>query len=380
MARVSINRSVLNWALERSNDPKAIPKKFPKLSEWLSGKSQPTLRQLERFAKATHTPFGYLFLPEPPEDKLPIPHFRTQGHRSLERPSTDLLETVTTMLRRQAWMREYLMEQGQEPLRFVRSRRTKDNPEQVAREIRDVLNLSEGWAAQQRTWTEALRALHKAIEQVGILVVMNSIVGNDTHRKLDPDEFRGFVLIDDYAPLVFVNTADSKAAQMFTLAHELAHIWLGSSAAFDLRELQPATDETEQACDRIAAEFLVPKIEMKKIWQHAKKSYKRFQEIARHFKVSELVVARRALDLELIKKSEFFDFYRDYQARERGNNKDQKGGNFYTTQSLRLSRRFAEAVIRAAREGKLLYHEAYRLTDLYGKTFERYAKHLGIDA
>ncbi|MCS6857382.1 MAG: ImmA/IrrE family metallo-endopeptidase [Sandaracinaceae bacterium] len=376
MTRVSVSASVLNWALERSGRPEAIRARFTKLPEWLSGKSQPTLRQLEDFAKATHTPLGYFFLPNPPEDTLPIPHFRTQGEKKLERPSADLLETVRTMLRRQAWMREYLIEQGHEALRFVRSRQNTDNPEQIAREIRDVLHLSEGWAKKECDWTAALRALQTKAENAGILVVVNAIVGNNTHRKLNPDEFRGFVLVDEYAPLVFINGADGKAAQMFTLAHELAHIWLGSSAAFDLRNLQPASDETEQACNRIAAEFLVPESEFKRFWPSVRDQSDCFQRIACRFKVSELVAARRAFELQMIKKTEFLNFYKKYQERERRVSTRQAGGDFYATQNLRLSRRFAEAVIRAVKEGKLLYHEAYRLTGLYGKTFEQYAKYL----
>ena len=123
-------------------------------------------------------------------------------------------------------------------------------------------------------------------------------------------EFPGFVLVDEYAPLVFLNGADGKAAQMFTLAHELAHVWLGSSAVFDLRELQPAADEVEQACNRVAAEFLVPGDEMREVWSSVRYESERFQQIARRFKVSELVAARRALDLRLITRNEFLEFYR----------------------------------------------------------------------
>jgi Zn-dependent peptidase ImmA (M78 family) len=212
------------------------------------------------------------------------------------------------------------------------------------------------------------------MEDAGILVVLSSIVGNNTRRKLDLTEFRGFVLIDEYAPLVFVNRSDGRAAQMFTLAHELAHIWIGSSAAFDLRELQPAKEETEIACNKVAAEFLVPTVELRQIWPSLRQEPEPFQAVARRFKVSELVAARRALDLELITKDEFIDFYRSYQERERHIAKSQEGGNFYATQSLRLSRRFAETVVHAVREGTLLYRDAYRLTGLYGRTFERYAK------
>jgi Zn-dependent peptidase ImmA (M78 family) len=115
-------------------------------------------------------------------------------------------------------------------------------------------------------------------------------------------EFRGFVLVDEYAPLVFINGADGKAAQMFTLAHELAHVWFGRSAAFDLRDLQPANERTELACNSVAAEFLVPKTELQRSWPTLQQDPEPFQAIARQFKVSALVGARRALDLQLISR------------------------------------------------------------------------------
>jgi Zn-dependent peptidase ImmA (M78 family) len=210
------------------------------------------------------------------------------------------------------------------------------------------------------------------------MVVVNGIVENNTRRKLDVAEFRGFVLVDDYAPLVFVNGADGKAAQMFTLAHELAHVWLGSSAAFDLRELQPANDRTELACNRVAAEFLVPEAQLRASWPALRRDAEPFQAIARQFKVSSLVGARRALDLQLISKREFLDFYGEYQEDERrAAAKKPEGGDFYATQNLRIGRRFAQAVVQAASEGRLLYRDAYQLTGLYGKTFASYAESLG---
>ncbi|NMC09771.1 MAG: ImmA/IrrE family metallo-endopeptidase [Methanothrix sp.] len=374
---VSVSEPVIRWALERSRLRTSLEKDFPKLSEWLSGKSQPTLSQLEGFAKATSTPLGYFFLPQPPEERLPIPHFRTLNGDRPPEPSPDLLETVQLMERRQAWMREYLLEQGSEPLGFISSANLAIKPEELAREMRRTLGLEEEWASDQPRWTDALRLLYSRIEDAGVLVAVSSIVGNNTRRKLDPEEFRGFVLVDEYAPLIFVNGADGKAAQMFTLAHELAHLWFGKSAAFDLRELQPADDETERVCNRVAAEFLVPANRMRDFWTSAKQDTEPFQAAARHFKVSELVAARRAIDLGLITKSEFLEFYRDYKDREhRAAARGQKGGDFYATQNLRIGRRFAEVVIRAAREGSLLYRDAYQLTGLYGRTFEKYAQWL----
>jgi Zn-dependent peptidase ImmA (M78 family) len=378
MSRVAVNHDVLRWAVSRSGRTFAtLQRKFPKIREWEEGESQPTLRQLESLAKATLTPLGFFFLPVPPEERLPVPYFRTLGDQLVSRSTPDLLDTMQMMQRRQAWMREYLIEQGQDRLPFVGSARSHEVAHAVADRIRHTLRFDEGWAAREPTWTEALRVLRDAMETAGILIIVNGIVGNNTHRRLDPNEFRGFVLVDDYAPLVFVNGADGKAAQMFTLAHEVAHVFFGSSAAFDLREMQPANDPTEQACNRVAAEFLIPERELRRIWSSAETDPEPFQVIARHFKVSVLVAARRALDLRLIPKAEFLEFYRSYQEDERrAAAKRPSGGNFYATQNARIGRRFAQAVVGAVKEGKLLYSEAYRLTGLYGKAFDRYAADL----
>jgi Zn-dependent peptidase ImmA (M78 family) len=374
MTRITISEPVLRWAVERSSHRASLEQKFPKLPEWLSGECQPTLNQLEALAKVTSMPLGYFFLPKPPEERLPIPHFRTLDNGHPHQASRDLLETIQLMERRQAWMREYLIEQGCEPLSFVHSAQLAIDPELLAKEIRQTLGLVNEWAAGYSKWTDALKLLINRIEEVGILVAVSGIVGNNTHRKLEPSEFRGFVLVDEYAPLLFVNGADGKAAQMFTLAHELVHIWFGSSAAFDLRDLQPANNETEQVCNRVAAEFLVPARQLCDFWPSIHNEPDRFQAIARHFKVSEPVAARRLVDLGLITYNEFHEFYQNYKEQERRGSRSQEGGNFYATQNLRIGRRFAEAVIRAAMEGTLLYRDAYQLTGLYGRTFEQYAQ------
>jgi Zn-dependent peptidase ImmA (M78 family)/transcriptional regulator with XRE-family HTH domain len=379
MTRVAVNQQVLRWAIERSGlPPEVLRKHFPNIQEWESGDSQPTLRQLEDLAKRTRTPLGYLFLSKAPEDRLPIPHFRTIADEPMRRPSPNLIETVHVMERRQVWMREFMLEQGQEPVPFVRSAALDEAPSEIAPRIRSKLGLTEGWAARHATWKEALQSLFAAVEAAGILFVANGIVRNNPYRKLDPNEFRGFVLVDEYAPLVFVNGADGKAAQMFTLAHELAHVWFGASAAFDLREMRPAADLTEQACNKVAAELLVPETELGRVWPAVRRDPRPFQAVARHFKVSEIVAARRAFDLQFITRKDFLTFYEAYQERERAAASKEEGGNFYKNQNRRVGQRFARSVIQAVKDGKLLYSDAYRLTDLYGKAFDNYAYSLGV--
>lgn len=379
MNRITINESILRWAQDRMEPYSQIHYRFPKLSEWLSGETKPTLHQLESLAKAVSMPLGYFFLTEPPHEELPFPLFRTNQRESQRRPSPDLIETVHIMELRQAWLREYLIKQGNEPLSFIHSARIAENPVTLAHRIRRILQIDEQWAATQPNWTIALRNLIKILEEVGFLIVANGIVDNNTHRKLDPREFRGFVMVDKYAPLIFLNSADGKAAQMFTLAHEIAHAFFGSSAAFDLRDLQPANDATEIACNKVAAEFLVSTNAFNTFWLTVRRNDNRFQLLARHFKVSEIVAARRALDLRHITKNEFLEFYEDYLNQEHRITSGLDGGDFYKTQNLRIGRRFTEIIVRAVKEGKLLYSEAFKLTGLYGKAFDSYISYLRID-
>src|SRR5262245_6228966 len=259
MTKVEVKPELLRWARERSGLAESdLIERFPKYELWETGEASPTMRQLEAYAKKTLTPLGYFFLPEPPEEKLPIPDFRTVRDRGVRRPSPNLLETIHIMQRRQDWMHEYLVEQGASRLPFVGSVTLDSSQRDAARRIREAIGMTAGWAREHARWTDALLALRRATETIGIIVVINGVVANNNKRKLDPDEFRGFVLCDDYAPLVFINGADFKSAQMFTLAHELAHVWLGRDALFDLPELLPPDNQVERFCNGVAAEVLIP--------------------------------------------------------------------------------------------------------------------------
>lgn len=379
MEKVFVEPELLRWARERSGVPaETLSGKFPKLKSWEAKEDAPTMRKLEEFARATFTPLGYLFLKKPPGDTLPIPDYRTTKSNKPHRPSPNLLETIRMMQRRQAWMKDLLTDEGEKPLTFVGSVKISDDPVDVASRIKQELKLSDTWAQQFTKWVDALSQLRTFVENIGVFVVSNGVVGNNTHRKLAVDEFRGFVLIDKYSPLIFVNSADAKAAQMFTVAHELAHVWLGTDGVFNLRGMQPADNDIERFCDRVAAEFLVPAKIFSAEWDRYKSERDPFQAFAYQFKVSPLVIARRALDLKKITRDDFFRFYENYLEQEYQGAKSTGGGDFYATQSMRIGRRFGEYVIRAAKEGRLLYRDAYQLTGLRGSTFDKYAQRLGM--
>jgi len=377
-ARIPVKPALLEWACERAgHDTDAFAASFPRLSAWLANEESPTLKQLEKFANATHTPLGYLFLPDPPEEPLPIRDFRV-GHKGRKpSPSPNLLDTIYTMQRRQEWLRETLVEDGADPLDFVGSAKLSDDPSSKALEMRRRVGIANGWAGIVSNWQEAVSELRRRIEQLGIMAVIKGLVGNSTNRALEVSEFRGFAMSDPYAPLIFVNGADAKSAQMFTLAHELAHVWLGSGGLSGFDGLFPKGTDVELWCNEVAAEFLVPAQELKASWKEAQFQGAPFEFIARHFKISPIVAARRALDLKLIGKDAFFSFYNEYTSREV--NADRRpGGSFYNNQNTRVGEFFATRVLRAALEGRVGFKEAYDLTGLRGGTFQEYAARLGV--
>ena len=380
MTRVPVPPKMLRWACERAGyDVAHFVVRIPQLAAWVRHERHPTLKQLEKLAKATHTPLGYLFLPEPPEERLPVPDYRTVADARRNRPSPDLLDTLYTMQRRQDWLRESLIEIDAEPLAFVASARLADAPDAVGREMRRALGLGGGWAAGVGTWQDAVREIRRAIEQLGVMAVINGVVGNNTHRRLSVEEFRGFALTDAHAPLIFVNGADAKSAQMFTLAHELAHIWLGTEGLSGFESLFPGDTDVEDWCNRAAAELLAPEQELKAHWRKAKRAASPFEALARRFKVSPVVAARRALDLKLIGRDRFFEFYEGYVGRERRHGTEPSGGDFYNNQNTRVGELFATHVLRAAMEGRIGFKEAYDFTGLRGGTFQKYAKRLGVN-
>ncbi len=379
MIHAPVSPELLRWARERAGVAQEdLAAKFKKLPEWESGETQPTLKQLEAFARAVHVPFGYLFLREPPDERLPIADFRTVADTATTRASPDLIDTIYTMQRRQAWLREHLVENEAEPLAFAASARLADDPVAVGREMRRALGLDEGWTAGVRSWQDAVNELRRKIERLGVMAVINGIVGNNTHRRLSVAEFRGFALADRYAPLIFVNGADAKSAQMFTLAHELVHIWLGEGGLSGFESLLPGGTEVEDWCNRAAAEFLVPSCELRERWMQVRRERHPFEALGRSFKVSPVVAARRAMDLKLIERSAFFEFYgRDIDREHRGG-ATSSGGNFYSTQNARVGKLFATHVMGAAMGGEIGFREAYELTGLRGGTFQDYAGRLGI--
>jgi transcriptional regulator with XRE-family HTH domain/Zn-dependent peptidase ImmA (M78 family) len=316
MMRVDVKPNLILWACERARrsiDSLAQQQSFRKLSAWVSGEASPTLRQLEHFAKATHTPLGYFFLPQPPKESVPIPDLRTIGNEHIGYPSPDLLDTMYICQQRQEWYQDFARSMGEIPLPFVGSFTLQSDVVEVSRSISKALGFDVEERRSMPTWTEALRRFISQADSVGIMVMVSGIVGSNTHRSLDPQEFRGFALADPLAPLVFINGKDTKAAQMFT------DIYRGDV---------PLREELDH--------------------------------LARWFKVNTLVILRRLHDAGKLSSEELWRAYEQELKRLQSLSR-KSGGNFYLTLPARVSKRFARALVISTLEGQTLHRDAFRL-------------------
>jgi len=261
---------------------------------------------------------------------------------------------------RQSWYHDYARLNDTEPRDFVGSANIAAPIEEVARSMRLALGFDLDARRECPTWTEALRHFIGQADTMGVLVMCSGVVLNNNQRHLNPNEFRGFALADDLAPLVFINGADTKSAQMFTLAHELAHIWLGQSALSDPDPSIVPTQEIERWCNRVAAEFLVPLETLRAELQRNETLDAEVSRSARRFEVSTLVILRRLFDVGRLTLATFHHAYdaelQRLKAIARGS-----GGDFYLTHAARVSKRFAIALVESTLEGNTLYRDAFQL-------------------
>ena len=381
--RVEVKPAMLRWARERSGlDPEQLARRFPKLAEWEDEDAgiYPTLKQLEDFARATHAPIGYLFLPDPPVEQTPIPDFRTFADRPIRSPSPDLLDTIYICQQRQEWYRDFVQANRGDRLGFVGSATIESDIAQAAAAMRAALRFDVADRRDSPTWAEALRRFIERADALGVLVMVNGVVGSNNHRKLDPQEFRGFALSDNLAPLIFVNGADTKSGQMFTLAHELAHIWLGQSALSNVEPSSAPDQRIEDWCNRVAAEFLVPLAAFREVYRAAENMAEALARLSRHFKVSTLVILRRIYDVGGLGRDAFWQAYAVEVQRLLALQSDRSGGgDFYLTLGARVGKRFARALVVSTLEGQTLHRDAFRMLGFSKvSTFRELAQSLGV--
>ncbi len=382
MGAALINNAMLKWARYRAKvEIDVLTNKYHKYKDWEEGISNPSFKQAQKLASLLKVPFGYLFLNTPPYEVRQTVDLRTIDDINLSEFSLDLKEVIADAIQKQDWFRDYIIDAGAKPLEFASKYSPSSPIEEVAEDISTRLNLSYSTRQDISSKDAMLQYLTEQSEKVGILVIRNGKVGFNTHRSLKVEEFRGFALPDEYAPLIFINSADYRAAQIFTLVHEIAHIWIGIEGVSNYSISQQANrhSEIELRCNAIAAEVLLPTELFLENWRlHSERLAQKYEALANHFKVSSIVVARKALDMELIDKSDFFEFYNILVKRWNASKSKSSGGNFNASFPISNSKRFTKTILYEISKGNLLLRNGARLLNSKASTVFNYGKDRGI--
>lgn len=346
---------VLDWAAREAGESLetlagAVAKRKADRDRILRGEL--TTGQAEKVAKLAGVPFGFLFLDEPPKTvRAQIPDLRQRPNPSPL--SADFFEVYEDVLNKQEWYLQHLREDGIGQRVEVVGRFSyadRPDPSTVAIDMRSRLKLTPADRANAGSTEGYFSLLSERAENLGILVMKSGIVRSNTRRPLSTDEFLGFALASRAAPIVFVNGRDYMVATVFTLAHELAHIWLGESGVTDT----PTTRARglERLCNQIAAELLVPKAEFLANWKDASS----VDLLTARFRVSRWVIAIRALELGKIAQKEC-----DSILSQRFSKRASSGGDPFRTIPVRNSKRFTQELVASAMSGHTLIRHAAAL-------------------
>ena len=370
-----INPVILSWSRQRAGLSKAqvakgMTIKLERVTEWEGGQSLPTFNQAQKWAAIVHVPFGFLFLKAPPQEQLPLPDLRTVGGALPDKPSLNLMDTVRDVLRKQDWYLEYLKDHERSPLPFVGRFNSRSSIKDVVADIRRVLGVTDDFA--RLGYDDYVRALVSGAEHAGILVMRSGVALGNTHRKLDVSEFRGFAISNAMAPVVFINSADAPAARLFTLMHELTHIWIGSTGVSDGGS--QSTRQEEAFCNAVAGEFLAPELVFRAHWDSDVYWEENLLPLAGLFRVSALVIARRARDLGYINSDQYGAYYRRILQVYR--DKEGSGGDYYRTAAVRNSTRLSKAVLAEAQSGRILLRDAGKLLGVQPAKLKAYGMKL----
>ena len=384
--KIDVSTQILDWII-RSIPLETVPDKvLSSIQKWRSGDSKPTFNQLEQVSKALGIPFGYFFLQTPPNEDLSIVEYRTIDSIALTKPSRNLIDTLHDMEQIQDWMHNYLLSIESDKLQFVGALNNKTDSIDIAKHIRQLLGIQIDWFKSTKTADESFSILRNAMSNAGVIVMMSGIVENNTHRPLQIDEFRAFALVNEYAPLIFINSNDSVNGKLFSLLHEFVHICLGENSLFNDRySTGQKVDKTEVICNAVAAEILVPIDSFIKEWfseSDDADATTRISSLAKAFKCGDTVIARRALDRQLITHEQYVAIskesvkrYKEYMQRKK--ERKEGGGDFYRTVASRIDKRFLRMLLSSVQEGTTMYTDAFRLTNTNRFTFTSLAEKVG---
>ncbi len=359
-----ITAKVFRWARESAKMTEEIAASkvavsIDKFKEWENGEDFPTIRQAQTLAKAYRRPFALFFLPEVPLDFQPLQDFRKAGSKELGTASIFIIREIQ---QKQAWISEINEENNETKVSFIGKFSINDNSELVAKDILKVLSINPLYYESNNP---ILEWIDKA-ESNGIFISRTSFI--HSRLKLDSNEIQGFAIADSYAPFVFINSDDWQAPQLFTLVHELAHLWIAETGISN--EIEPSLKDTtdynpiELYCNEVAANALIPKEYILNLESNAFDNAKEVFGNAKTIGVSSFAFLVRALNLNIISLSvykklkhladiEYHEFLKKEAEKKAKQKEKEKPGwpNYFLLQLNRNSRLFTQTVLDAFRGG-----------------------------
>lgn len=379
---VNIQPAIISWALSQTSEEKLGTKLVDNIKHWLDGTKSPTFNQIEDFSKKSHIPLGYFFLQTPPIEQISLLEYRTLDSIQLTNPSRNLIDTIHDMEAVQEWMVNYRKEWNYDTISIVGSLKGITDISVIADTIRKDLGLNIEWYKDCGNPSEAFNKVRGLLEECGIVVMMNGIVGKNTHRALDVNEFRAFAMVNEWAPLIFINGADSAGGRLFSLFHELVHLWIGENDLYnDTKYSANGIKPIEVTCNAVAGALMVPKTVFLDKWNNNTNDdiHEKIKELARMFRCSSSsVIARRALDNKKIDQNVYNMVIADaIEAYIQTKQEKSSGGDYYRVARSKLDGVFVRALCESVNSGRTSFTEAYRLTNTTSKTFSEVASGLG---
>jgi len=369
--RIPVKTEIIDWAIDNGEKEESELKKKYALDAWKNPQTDhdnPTFKQIQDFSRDTHIPFNYFFKDKLPEEKNEFVKFRTINNDTVQ-PSRRLIDTIYAMETRQEWMKEYLLDQNK-TVSFQFSKIFSDtmDPVAVSKDVLELLNLSDtlGIAMSDDDFFNVIRT---QISSLGIMVMQNGIVGTNTQRPLDVEEFRAFVLIDSVIPLIFVNSRDSKKAKIFSLIHELIHVFLGNN---EVLNVSPEDDiANERWINQVTINVLIPANKIDKLISKKVSPENNVKLLSRRFHTSLVATAIRMKELHI-----WGDNIVDWSKKEQSKylqlkfEKKSSGGDFYNTAVSRIDRYFANAIINTESSGSMAIVQAASMLGVTLKTYD----------
>lgn len=381
IVNVNIQPAIISWALSQTSEEKLGTKLVDNIKHWLDGTKSPTFNQIEDFSKKSHIPLGYFFLQTPPIEQISLLKYRTLDSIQLTNPSRNLIDTIHDMEAVQEWMVNYRKEWNYDTISIVGSLKGITDISVIADTIRKDLGLNIEWYKDCGNPSEAFNKVRGLLEECGIVVMMNGIVGKNTHRALDVNEFRAFAMVNEWAPLIFINGADSAGGRLFSLFHELVHLWIGENDLYnDTKYSANGIKPIEVTCNAVAGALMVPKTVFLDKWNNNTNDdiHEKIKELARMFRCSSSVIARRALDNKKIDQNVYNMVIADaIEAYIQTKQEKSSGGDYYRVARSKLDGVFVRALCESVNSGRTSFTEAYRLTNTTSKTFSEVASGLG---